>query len=113
MTDSRQLCLSSHGRIDASDAQVRKYSLNYVSWKYWHSFKLHCDALALVMAYDMHIECATEEDPRECFGMCNEDKLDIINFHDFRTRVALTGLNHDATNCKYPGDNKMREPNEI
>ena len=61
----------------------------------------------------MYIECATEEGPREYFGIRNEDKLDILDFHDFRTRVALNGLKYNVTNCKYPGDNKMRKYNKL
>ena len=45
--------------------------------------------------------------------MCNEDKLDMLDSHDFRTRVELTGLNYGVTNCKYPGNNKMRKYNKI
>ena len=75
MNDARQLYLASYGRIDTIDAQIRRCNLNYVSWKYWHSPKLHCDALALVMAYDMYIECATEDEPRNYFGISKEDKF--------------------------------------
>ena len=108
MNDARQLYLSSYGRIDTIDAQIRRCNLNYVSWKYWHACKLHCDALALVMAYDMYIECATEEEPRKYFSISKEDKLEVLDFHDFRTRVAQGGLQYNVTNCKYPGDEKMR-----
>ena len=72
-----------------------------------------CDTLALVMTHGMCTQCAIEEPPREKISACNEDKLDVLHFYDFRTRVALTELKYDVVNCKHPGDNKMIKYNEL
>ena len=37
----------------------------------------------------------------------------MLDFHDFLTRFLLTVLNYDVTNCKFPGDNKMRKCNKL
>ena len=36
------------------------------------------------------------------------DKFEVLDFHDFRTRVAQGGLKYNVTDCKYPGNEKMR-----
>ena len=58
--DARQLYLATYGRIDTLDAYINWCRMYYHSWKYWHTAKLHGDALAVVVAYDMYCECAKE-----------------------------------------------------
>ena len=61
MNHARQLYLATYGRIDTIDAQIRKCRMYYRSWKYWHAARLHGHALAVVMAYDMYLECVREK----------------------------------------------------
>ena len=95
MNNAWQVYLSSYGKIDTIDAQIFRCNLNYVSWKYWHAAKLHSDALALVVAYDMYHECATEALARDAFSITNEDKFKVLDFHDFRSMTASKGLAYD------------------
>ena len=113
MNNARQVYLSSYGRIDTIDAQIGRCNLNYVSWKYWHAAKLHSDALALVVAYDMYHECATEALARDSFSITNEDKFKVLDFHDFRSMAASKGLAYNIKDCKYPGDEKMRKNTRV
>ena len=91
MNEARQLYLSSYGRIDTIDAAISRCNLDYVSWKYWHSPKLHCDALCVVTAYDFYLECATESLAREAFDITDDEKFKVLDFHDFRSNTAARG----------------------
>ena len=91
MNEARQLYLSSSGRIDTIDAAINRCNYDYVSWKYWHSPKLHCDALCAVTAYDFYLECATETLAKEAFGITADDNFKVLDFHDFRYITAAKG----------------------
>ncbi|KAG7338382.1 hypothetical protein IV203_011054 [Nitzschia inconspicua] len=43
-----------------NDNQLRKCRIYNKSFKYWHSSKNHALAMAVVIAYDMYLECTTE-----------------------------------------------------
>jgi hypothetical protein len=63
MNEVRQLYLASYsriGRIDMIDSLIKNCNTFYVSWKYWHASKLHVQALAVVVAYDMYNEIMEE-----------------------------------------------------
>ena len=49
------------------------------------------------MTYNTYIECATEEYPRGYFGISKEDKFEVLDYHEFCTRVALVELKYDIT----------------
>lgn len=72
------------------------------SWKYWHAGMLNSKKLAIVMAYDIYLECC-------------EGKLDPtwkvnnpVNFHRFRKKLGLQQLLYNPADKKYPGDEKLR-----
>jgi hypothetical protein len=106
--DARQLYLATYGRIDTLDAYINRCRMYYRSWKYWHAAKLHGDAMAVVVAYDMYCECTKEAAAREAFGITDDDKFEILDFHQFRDRLSTQGLQYSPLNTKYPGDAKMR-----
>jgi hypothetical protein len=105
--DARQLYLATYGRIDTLDAYINHCQMNYRSWKYWHAAKLHGDALAVVVAYDMYCEYAKEAAAREAFGITDDEKFEILDFHQFRDRLSTQGLQYSPLDTKYPGDAKM------
>lgn len=96
MNEARQLYLATYGRIDTIDQQLSKCNMYYRSWKYWHAAKLHADALAIVIAYDLYRECATEQHATQAFGICNDDELVVLDFHTFRDRLGSQGLNYSV-----------------
>ena len=113
MNNARQVYLFSYGRIDTIDAAIGRCNLNYVSWKYRYAAKLHCDALALVVAYDMYHECATEALARDAFSITNEDKFKVLDFNDLCSMAASKILTYNIDGCKYPGDEKMRKNTRV
>ena len=109
MNEARQLYLASYGRIDTIDSLIKHCKLYYRSWKYWHSCKLHVQALGLVVAYDMYKEIV-EEGFAE-FGFVSKEeatKKCFIVFHTFRDRLSYQGLRYQPEDKKYPGDEFMR-----
>jgi hypothetical protein len=99
MNEARQLYLSTYGRIDTLDSMICKCNYYYRSWKYWHSPKLHGDALSVVVAYDMYREMATETAAREAFDIQEDGKFKPLDFHDFRDRLAKQGLVYSVVDC--------------
>jgi hypothetical protein len=75
------LYLASYGVIDTIDSLIKRCNLYYVSWKYWHSCKLHVQALGLVVAYDMY--CEVVQEGFAAFGFENKDaaKKCVLDFH--------------------------------
>ena len=74
------------------------------SWKYWHSPMIHAKALAVVVAYDMYLECA------EGKMRAGEWKVQKpVDFHQFREKLGKQMLEYDPKDRKYPGDEKFRE----
>lgn len=65
----------------------------------------HAKAVAIVVAHNMHLEAAT--------GRLNPDwKLDkknIIDFRRFREKLSTQMLKCSPKQCKYPGDEFLRE----
>jgi hypothetical protein len=107
MNDARQLYLATYGRIDTIDNMVKKCQVYYCCWKYWHSTKNHGVSLAVVVAYGMYKECASETLARAAFGI-NPDEIDVLSFHDFRDKLSAQGLSYSPVQRRYPGDSAMR-----
>ncbi len=82
MNDARQLYLTTYGRIDTLDNLINKCGIYYCCWKYWHSAKNHGLSLAVVVAYGMYKECASEPLARAAFGI-DPDDIELLSFHDF------------------------------
>jgi hypothetical protein len=58
MNDTRKLYLATYGAIDTMDHLIKKCSMKYQSWKYWHAAMLLAKTMAIVIAYDMYKEAA-------------------------------------------------------
>jgi hypothetical protein len=108
MNDARQLYLATYGRIDTIDNLIKKCQMYYCCWKYWHSAKNHGLSLAVVVAYGMYKECASEPLAREAFGFEPEDPVEVLSFHDFRDKLSAQGLAYSPIRREYPGDSAMR-----
>jgi hypothetical protein len=102
MNHARTLYLGSYFRIDCIDHLIQNAQMFYRSWKYWHSPVLHGKALAVVVAYDMYIEC--------CEGKLNADwKIqNPMTFWHFREKLSEQMLNYNPAKRNYPGDHNMR-----
>ena len=57
MNSGRDLYLKSYYRIDTIDHLIQNTNMFYRSWKYWHSPMIHGKSLAVVVAYEMYLEC--------------------------------------------------------
>jgi hypothetical protein len=101
MNDARALYLGSYYRIDCIDHLIQNARIFYRSWKYWHSPVLHGKALAVVVAYDMYLEC--------CEGKLNAEwKIEKpLNFWSFRENLSEQMLAYKPTHRRYPGDQNM------
>ena len=107
MNMARHVYLSTYGVIDTIDSLVKNCRIGYRSWKYWHAAKNHGYALVIVMAYGMYKEVLLEA--YEEFGIERSVATKLcLDFHGFRERLAMQGLQYDPKNCGYPGDEKMR-----
>ena len=102
MNESRQLYLSTYGKIDKIDHMIRNCNLYYRTWKYWHAPMNHGKALAIVTAYDMYLECAE--------GKLNPEwKVNKpVDFHRFREKLGMQMLKYDPRERRYPGDERFR-----
>ena len=102
MNDARMMYLQSYYRIDTIDHLISNCNMFYRSWKYWHSPMIHGKALAVVVAYDMYLECAEGDlDPAW--------KIEKpIDFWSFREKLSEQMLQYKPTRRKYPGDGNMR-----
>ena len=84
------------------DHLIKNVHLSYRSWKYWHSPANHGKALAIVVAYDMYLECCEGElDPDWCVK-------EPVDFHTFRDILSKQMCRYDPKSQLYPGDEKMR-----
>jgi hypothetical protein len=109
MNDARQLYLATYGRIDTIDNLIKKCQIYYCCWKYWHSAKNHGLSLAVVVAYGMYKECASEPLARAAFGFEPDDEpFQLLSFHDFRDKLSGQGLAYSPLQRRYPGDSAMR-----
>jgi hypothetical protein len=102
MNHARSLYLNSYYRIDCIDHLIQNARIFYRSWKYWHSPVLHGKGLAVVVAFDMYLEC--------CEGKLNPEwKIDKpLNFWQFREKLSEQMLDYNPANRFYPGDQNMR-----
>jgi hypothetical protein len=108
MNEARQLYLASYGRIDTIDALIKKCKLYYCSWKYWHSCKLHVQALGLVVAYNMFSEVIKEGFAEFGFELKEAALECMLDFHEFQNCLSLQGLQYNPEDRKYKGDKQMR-----
>ena len=106
MNDARQLYLGSYGRIDTIDSLLVKCAIFYRTLKYWHAAKNHALALAVVTAYDIYLELATEQDAKVFFGI--EHDIKPLSFHQFRDTLSLQGLHYNPILQQFAGDGQMR-----
>lgn len=77
MNEARYLYLGTYWGVDRLDHMIKNANMFYRSWKYWHSAMIHAKAMAVVVAYDMYLEC-TE-------GQIDEDWLveQPVSFWEF------------------------------
>ena len=104
MNHARRLYLSTYGRIDSADHLLKNAAIFYRTWKYWHAAKNHAIALAIVIAYGVYQEC--------CEGLIESewkiDKKDVMDYFQFREKLAMQMLSYTPKNENYPGDEYMR-----
>jgi len=99
---ARLLYLKTYSRIDSIDHLIRNCKISYRCWKYWHSPANHGKSLAVVIAYDMYLEC--------CEGELDESwkVKDPVDFHTFRDILSKQMCRYDPKGQQYPGDEMMR-----
>ena len=94
MNNARLLYLKTYGQIDTMDQLIGHCNMYNRSWKYWHAAKNHAMALAIVVAYEMYLECAQGELRQEW----KIDRKKIMDFHTFRERLLFQGLQYFPVN---------------
>ncbi|KAG7374512.1 hypothetical protein IV203_013607 [Nitzschia inconspicua] len=117
MNTARQLYLKTYGQIDTVDSMLRRCRIYNKSFKYWHSSKNHALAMAVVLAYDMYLECTTETPCHEFFQFDDTTRLKLskgpLKFHDFKDKLSIQMLTYTPVNVFYPGDRNFREVTEM
>ena len=113
MNEARQTYLGTYGTIDTIDSMIEKCHHVYISWKYWHAMKRHVDALAVVVAYDFYKECINEPLAREAFGFNESDKINVMDFHEFKVKLSKQGISYTVNNKVYDGDKFMRSATKL
>jgi len=101
MNEARDLYLNTYGGIDRMDHLIQNCNMGYRSWKYWHSAMIHGKAMAVVVAYDIYLECCTG-------NLTPGWKTKAVSFYRFREILARQMLHYSPTDRKYPGDEAMR-----
>jgi len=101
MNESRQLHLSTCGKIDKIDHMIKNCNMHHRSWKCWHAPMNHAKALATVCACDFYLECSE--------GNLEADwKVDAVDFFRFREKLGMQMLKCDPRRRLCPGDEKFR-----
>lgn len=117
MNEARELYLSTYGSVDTVDSQIRRCSMNYRTFKYWHAPKNHALALAVVAAYGMYEECLLEEKAHNFWDLDDEEKKrakkEVLSFYQFREKLSLQALSYTPVNRYYPGDKLFREVTQM
>lgn len=100
--EARELYLGTYMTVDRLNHYIKNCNLHYVSWKYWHSPRLHFLAMAIATAFDFYQEC--------CEGKLDPEwKVEKpMTFKQFRMRLSTQMLKYDPRDKKYPGDRAFR-----
>jgi hypothetical protein len=105
MNQARRLYLSTYNQVDRLDHLIQSCRMGYRSWKYWHAGMSHGKAMAVVVAYDMYLECC---EGKLLNGEWKIDERSVVSFHEFRQKLAIQMLGYDPRNRVYPGDERFR-----
>jgi hypothetical protein len=98
-----------YGCINMIDLLIKNCNMFYVSWKYWHASKLHVQALAVVVVYNMHKEIVEEAWAEFGFATKQEAvKKCMLDFHAFHNQLVMQGLRYNPEDKKYKGDMAVR-----
>ena len=100
MIDTPCYSALSYGRIDTIDQMIKHCNMGYRLHKYWHNAMTHGIALAIVVAYDMYLECASG---KLCLDWEVKKPKD---FQVFRDRLSQQALHYKPRHQLYPGDKK-------
>ena len=102
MNEGRELYLKCYGAVDKVDQMLKDWGIDYICWRWWQAPMRHGKALALCMAWQMYVDCASGDvDP--------DWKLDKpLTSPKFRLRMGEQMCDYNARNCAYPGDEFLR-----
>ena len=103
MNESRRLYLNTYGAVDRLDHLIQNCRMGYRTWKYWHAGMLHAKAMAVVVAYDIYLEC--------CDGLMRAGEWrteNPVSFYRFREKLSMQMLQYTPDHRKYPGDERFR-----
>ena len=91
MNSARDLYLCTYSRIDSIDHSIKNCWLSYRSWKYWHLSMIYATSLAIVVAYDIYLECVN--------GNLDKDWLVTypVDFWTFQDMLLIQMLQYAPT----------------
>ncbi len=58
MNEARETYLKTYSAIDKIDQMLLGWDVKYKSWRLWHAPMRHTKAIAMSMAYSLHLQCA-------------------------------------------------------
>ncbi len=82
---------------------IKNCFIRYDTWKYWHAPYLHAQAMGVVAAYDMYMECADGQLDNSWAIPMNKR----MTFTQFCMKLSEQMLTYDPHHNNYPGDSKF------
>ena len=79
MNEARGLYLSTYFHIDIADHLLKNANAFYWIWKHCHAPKNHGIAIAIVLAYEMCLECAEGKIRKEWHVSEKKESLSFIS----------------------------------
>ena len=101
--EARETYLGHYYGIDNLDHMIKNCSIRYITWKYWHAPYLHAQAMGVVAAYDMYMECANGQLDNSWAIPMNKR----MTFTQFCMKLSEQMLTYDPHHNNYPGDSKF------
>ena len=59
--EAHKLYLNTYGYVNTINSMITATHVNNRPWKYWHNGKNHGNAMAIIVAYGLYLECPSGE----------------------------------------------------
>jgi hypothetical protein len=60
MNEAHEAYLKTYSAIDKMSQMLLEWDVKYMSWRWWHAPTRHANAIAMSMAYSLHLQCAED-----------------------------------------------------
>ncbi len=106
MNEAQETYLKNYRAVDKIDQMLLGWDFTYRSWRWWHAPTKHAKAIAMSMAYSLHLQCAESTvDP--------EWKVTPVSGTRFWQKMSLQMVLYKCSNLHYSGDEKMHKNTQM